>query len=136
MPNNRANWAIGAFAMLFLAFVGAFAYLQFKHPPPSALGLRGDVAIGVALLIVVGKMLLKGRKNKEFKLYEQGEENCLLAVGAAVPTAADYMLQAKAGQGEWLGFAGEPSWHCSSRSTLRAQPIAPPRILPSDRSGR
>lgn len=106
MPGNRTHWAVTALFALFLAAAGLFVYLKLSHLPPNALGIRGDAAVGVALLIVVGKILLKGLKNKDFKLHEQGEENCLLAVGAAVPTAVDYVLQQKAGQGEWLAFAG------------------------------
>lgn len=105
MPSHQAKWGIAALTALFLAAVGAFAYLKLKNISAEDLGARGWVAMGIAVAILVGKMLLKGIRNKSFQLHEQGEENCLLAVGAALPTAADYAIQQKHGELLWIGFA-------------------------------
>jgi hypothetical protein len=83
---------------------GGFRISEAEEHLSRGLGsarLGGD---GNAVVILVGKMLLKGARNKSFQLHEQGEENCLLAVGAALPTAADYAIQQKHGELLWNRF--------------------------------
>jgi hypothetical protein len=106
VPNYYGHWFLATTTALIVAILGAWAYLKLEAIDPHSLGLRVWLAAGVALLIVLGKMILKGCRNKEFKLYEQGEENALLAVGAAVPTAADHFVQHSTDALKWGIFAG------------------------------
>jgi hypothetical protein len=101
---HAGRWLLAIAITLVITAAGVWMYQAFGFGLPQ-LDLPQWVAISAAVVILAGKMMLKGLLGKEFKLYEQGPETSLMAVGAAVPTAADSFVRTHHESLMWCLFA-------------------------------
>jgi hypothetical protein len=98
------KWLLAIVVVLLLTGAGVWLYQQYGLALPP-LTVRQAAAIAIAVIIIAGKMALKGLLGKEFKLNEQGQETSLMALGVALPTAADYFLTEHAHPWHWFAFS-------------------------------